>query len=147
MKRLEMGLFGVLLVIFSYVFSHASEINCEIINCVPIMQGKPVKIAWDEVTTFTNGDVIPLRYREPDAIKYFLYISDDKNQIESNPRSFTFDEVPIEPIIFYSPGQYYLGVRAIHDDSNIKQSEICWSDKRVCTDNNPFVLEVVKGNN
>ena len=145
MKRSGILLFGVLYVILSYGFSLASEVNCEIIHCEIVKQGKPVKIAWDRVTQFTNGKDIPPHYRKTDAVRYFLYISENKNEDERNAGSFTIKEIPIEPLIFKRPGHYYVGVRAdIYNDSNIEQSKICWSDNRACTNNNPFVLKVEK---
>ncbi len=139
-------LYGVLCIMLSYAFCHASELPCK-----RIKRGKEFKFAWDEVTKFTNGRDIPSRIRETASLKYCLYIikekakRDAKDESESCPGPYTIGEVPISIIMFNSPGRYIFGVRSTINEgkkSGLAPSRICWSDEKTCTNNKPFCVEV-----
>ncbi len=147
MNRLRIVLYGLLCIVLSYAFSHASELQCK-----RIKRGKEFKFAWDEVTKFSNGRGIPSHYRDTAAIKYCLYIIEEKadrnakDQSEFCPDPYTIGEVPISIIMFNSPGRYVFGVRSTIDEdkkSGLAPSKICWSDEKTCTNNNPFCVEVL----
>jgi len=150
MKRFEIVLFGVLCIILSFSFSHASDSE---IHSEEVKKGKGVKIAWDETTELENGKDISLVFPKEDyELRYVLYVTANKDEFDElskdDPSKERSNSENNATIIFVNTGQYYIGVRAAIYKKNIlkggpaKKSFISWSLEPFSTNNNPFCVEV-----
>lgn len=118
-----------------------------------------VSFAWDPVTTMADGSNIPEDYE----IRYCVYVcsSASENKQEAvlvdkyvNNTKYGADTPIVETsciIQFQDTGTFYLGVRSVafakekpvvcDKENSINRSLIAWSDNKISTNYDPFVVK------
>ena len=144
MKRLGKVFLGVLCMMLLFAFSHASEIHW-----VRVTSNKKVTFKWDATTTYADGKLI---------LMYVVYVY--KQNKDEDPPKINVDRYKYKDKIeensceigFKDEGRYLLGVKAALykvEGGKISgvpesESEISWSSRKTCTNNNPFGVKVEK---
>lgn len=134
----NMAIFGATIGLIIAIFGFT--LNCEASN-ITWHQLNEATVAWDAVTTLTNGDPIPAG----DIVEYRVYVAEPGKKDEK----VKLGETELLEFQVGAPGegQWFAGVQAVRyrligeDVKELGVSVIAWSDIPEFTDNNPFGIE------
>lgn len=131
-----------------------------LISCAPAtrpvwIDKDTVSFAWDPVTPAEEDQTIigysvyicdpPSKGKDAKAVKLEDCDDDNEEAINKNARIACIKEFAETSCIikFNTSGTYVIGVQSVGIANNKKSlSKIAWSDTRVYTNNNPFVVRV-----
>jgi hypothetical protein len=104
-------------------------------------------IAWDAVTTKTDGTAIPTT----DTVEYIAYIANaDSDPQKDNPAKVWQGPETQTVITLNVEGRFLVGIRAVRkiaDGTEVGESTIAWSDTPVATNNSEFGIRFFFGPN